>query len=279
MAGCEGMKRWWSSNPVLGCALGGLGVVAFLFLFPFMAVLNGAGWMLESFVEWIQIGLVLVFNFLMDYFRPFYAVVVFFVVFFLCLRRKKPQSKAVERLMSASVGVLIGSVVFVLASSLALDTERAEARMKALDTRAYLSMDRQEVMRTCIFSQSPILTSSLPGVPAQGPTLFTCEKKPNGELYVAERALSQVDLNKLSCNPMDCHEGLWQVSYAPAAQALVFEAQTGVRLLCRKLVMDLPVPISDVKVNGRPASESECRSGMNKIEVTYSPSWLKPVTE
>lgn len=277
MAAVDGIKKWWSNNPVLACGLGSLGLMAFLFLFPFqsafgvLAGIMGAVffWVPDAFAGWLNV---------MEGNRKLYfASVGFFVVFFACLSSKKST-----RSLAWGLGISLG---FFAVSCMAMIVGWEQSESPARGLMAHVNtLENQEALLTSIefstvickpgrrMEMTPLKTNG----PAEGMQVFLCEKKADGRYVVTKRSLSEVDWIGLSClQDRACDMNTWKAAYSPAKKGIVFETSTGVIRTCKNYVKDLASSFTQVTVNGKPADPAQCGYGTNTITAVYSLSWLK----
>lgn len=273
MTGLSGVKRWWSNNPVMACGLSSLGLIAFLFLFPFFATLAGLASAGEVVVSWMSTVGAVWFNFMDGNFKLYFAVTGFFFVFFFCLMGKKPSSKAVYASLVTSMTVLVLSVLlFIMAWLYSSDYQGVTQYIDSLDESAFLLGDADRTAYVCGVTGGEVVEAV--GLPSSGRKVFICEKNEDGRKQVAKRGLSEVNWIEQACNLMFCRGDEWKAHYSESQQGIVFETSTNMIRACQTVLRNLP-NLTHVTLNGKPADPAQCGYGTNTIQAVYSPSWLK----
>ncbi len=273
----SGLKRWSSSNPVAGCALGSLVAIGVFWVIPFSLVYSwvgvGLSWLGDA-IGWTLASI-------RAHAKGYFSVLGFLVLFVTCLtNRDKPVGRFSNKVVGNVCGCLwlllmfssLALFMYVLTHpslSTALNTlnERLEYRTQPFG--AGECSDTRGIKFSAVMlhqAQSPA-----------GPKVWTCSYDERGGVVVKERLLSEVDLNWLACNTRNCSRfGSWNILYDGASSSIVAELSDASRSECTFAVRGAGDDYrSGLLVNGKPGDLSLCRETGNRVKVSYTSDWLR----
>ena len=269
MSNPSSLKKWSAAHPVVSCAGWSLGIVLFIALFPFGAVLDGVA---------------SAFSFLMriadDHAKLYFSALLFVTLFSFCLGFSLDShvGKGKHSVCLKLLGFF--TLVFLLVSAIGLGGNPSESRAanRFLNTaadRLALRLDPRMLTSECERGAAFVSVAPTPSSEGQGPRIFLCEVADGGRV-TREHFLSNIDIASLGCSADEgCSAPLpWEARYDADRDAVAFLRANQTPEQCRLVVKKLDDRWKEhLLINGQ--AGQACSAPSNDLLVAYPVAILR----